>query len=473
MTPRHLLAPILVALAASLALPHAVPAAPGTPAGRPATAVSHPPQAPVRLDASARREIVRAVADILERNYVLPDRGRAMAERLRSRLRAGAYQTLTAPEPLRARLIQDLQAVQPDAHLALLYFPPHGGFRFVSDTDTDSTKRAEVARDERAAERARNFGITRVEMLEGGIGLLRIASFQADPERAAPSLAAAMKLLENSRALVLDVRGNPGGDPGYVALVCSYLFRKPGVLLNTIYSRPSNTTRELRTRDDLAGPRWHGGPVFVLTDGATASGGEDLAYTLQAFHRAVVVGDTTVGGAHEMSPYPFTGGYGVFTVVVPDGRVVCAATGSNWERTGVIPDLAVPGERALEAARRAALDSLVASDVDERSRARDRELIAKLRFQETAAGAAARADSALARYQGRYGERTIAIEDGHLTLQRVGGPRIRLTPVGEKTYELDVPLSPRPRVRFRLERGRVVGFHLVMSDGREVWNPRD
>ncbi|MBS1580571.1 MAG: hypothetical protein JST66_00065, partial [Bacteroidetes bacterium] len=76
------------------------------------------------LDARARKEVVRNVAERLENAYVLPDVGRRMGERIRRRLAAGGYAAITDPVALADALTGDLQAVQPDGHLLLRYMPP-------------------------------------------------------------------------------------------------------------------------------------------------------------------------------------------------------------------------------------------------------------------------------------------------------------------------------------------------------------
>jgi len=86
--------------------------------------------------------------------------------------------------------------------------------------------------------------------------------------------------------------------------------------------------------------------------GVVLSGGEDFAYTLQAHRRALVVGETTRGGAHPTAAYQLDAHV---SVRVPSARGVVVATGTNWEGVGVTPDIAVPAERALEVAHRDAL----------------------------------------------------------------------------------------------------------------------
>jgi C-terminal processing protease CtpA/Prc len=84
-----------------------------------------------------------------------------------------------------------------------------------------------------------------------------------------------------------------------------------------------------------------------LTSSRTFSGGEDLAYTLQARKRALVIGEVTGGGAHPVEPRVVTAN--VF-VMLPWGESINPITGMNWEGVGVQPNVAVPAEQALERA---------------------------------------------------------------------------------------------------------------------------
>lgn len=58
---------------------------------------------------------------------------------------------------------------------------------------------------------------------------------------------------------------------------------------------------------------------------------------------------------HPTQPYPVEGG---FVLAVPWGRAINPITGTNWEGVGVVPDVAVPADEALETAHRLALERL-------------------------------------------------------------------------------------------------------------------
>jgi C-terminal processing protease CtpA/Prc len=157
-----------------------------------------------------------------------------------------------------------------------------------------------------------------------------------------------MSEIADADAVIVDLRNNHGGAPETVAFIASYFFEPRAVLLTRIQRRDTGQTREFWTRPDLPGRRFGATrPVYVLTSVRTFSGGEGFAYALQAQQRAIVVGEVTAGGAHPTEPRPIDAG---LHVMVPWGRSINPITHSNWEGTGVQPDLASTAELALERA---------------------------------------------------------------------------------------------------------------------------
>jgi hypothetical protein len=145
-----------------------------------------------------------------------------------------------------------------------------------------------------------------------------------------------------------------------VALLCSYFFDKR-THLNDIYWRPTNETTEFWTRDNLAGKRYGMKDVYVLTSHRTFSGGEEFTYDMKNLKRATIIGETTGGGAH---PVGFRRINEHFGIGVPAGRAINPITKTDWEGTGVTPDVEVPAALALKTAHVVALRKLAESAKD-------------------------------------------------------------------------------------------------------------
>ncbi|MGA5098599.1 S41 family peptidase [Streptomyces lavendulocolor] len=290
-------------------------------------------------------EIIDRALDRITAGYVFPGRTADIDAAIRRRLDAGEYDGLEA-RPLCERVTAHLQEVCPDKHLRLLWTEEP------QDLDPAS------ADDGRAAFlallRAENQGVRRFERLDGNVGFIDIRRI-ACADEGGRAIGAAMELVAGSSALILDLRDCRGGAPEGAAMWCSYFFPDDQVHLNDIYDRSSDSTRQFWTTSHLPAPRYLDRPVYVLTSGVTFSGGEDVAYTLQAHGRATVYGETTRGGAHPTARHPVAEHV---LVTVPTARTISPVTGTNWEGVGVVPDVPVPAGRALDAAHEAALGAL-------------------------------------------------------------------------------------------------------------------
>jgi C-terminal processing protease CtpA/Prc len=88
-------------------------------------------------------------------------------------------------------------------------------------------------------------------------------------------------------------------------------------------------------------------PVIVLISKRTFSAGEGLAYLLKDLKRATLIGETTVGGSGTIEFKPIDGH---FLIVVPTGRVISPITKTSWAGAGVVPDVKVAADDALDEA---------------------------------------------------------------------------------------------------------------------------
>ncbi|MEU6301015.1 S41 family peptidase [Streptomyces erythrochromogenes] len=286
-------------------------------------------------------EIIERALERIGAGYVFPEKTADIDAAVRRRLAAGEYDGLDE-RTLCETVTAHIQEVCPDKHLRLLWVEEP---QSLEPEDQDAGKAAFLALLE-----AENHGVRRVERLDGGVTLVDLRLIATAAEGAAV-IGAALQLAAHGSALVLDLRACRGGSPEGAAMWCSYFFPDDQVHLNDIYERSTGTSRQYWTLAHLPAPRYLDRPVYVLTSAVTFSGGEDVAYTLQAHGRAVVVGETTRGGAHPTDRHPVSEHV---LVAVPAARTISTVTGGNWEGVGVVPDIAVPADQALDAALKAA-----------------------------------------------------------------------------------------------------------------------
>ncbi len=179
------------------------------------------------------------------------------------------------------------------------------------------------------------------------------------PQNAGASIAAVMELVSGTYALIIDLRRNGGGSPDGVVFWCSYLFDGPGIHLNDIFEAETGETRQFWSMSYVPGSRYVDKPVYLLTSHETFSGGEDFCYTLQALGRAQLIGETTGGGAHPTGMRPLSP---TMAISVPFARSVNPITGTNWEGTGVVPDVSVAAAEAYDVSYGMALRHVLSLD---------------------------------------------------------------------------------------------------------------
>jgi retinol-binding protein 3 len=311
-------------------------------------AMSAPPPSDLSLDAAAVEAVLGTLVTQLDA-YVFPEVAEKIQLDIEQRLESGGYGEIQGGQQLADTLTAQLQQLSGDRNLRLHFSPmplPH----------LDATPAAADLEHQRQASRRRNFDLNRIERLPGNVGYLQLFSFEP-PEFAGEALAAAMTLVAHTDALIFDLRHNQGGSPATVALLCSYLFPAyPPVHLNDLYWAETDETHQFWTLPYVPGQRYLDRPVFVLTSPDTFSAAEEFAYNVQVHKRGAVVGETTRGGANPGRGFRL---HDHFWVFMPTGQAINPITGSNWDGIGVVPNVKVPMEIALETAHLMALNHLL------------------------------------------------------------------------------------------------------------------
>lgn len=299
------------------------------------------------LDSATKNRVVESAITQIRTAYVDPSA--AAKVELAWRDAQTELDQIVDSEAFAKRLTSLMQAVVHDRHLQVEYSE---AVLTQSTLPTAGELAIRRVQDERS-----NYGVERVERLAGNIGLVDLRRFSRT-DWAAQTLAAAMTLVANTDALIIDLRKNGGGHSTTVTLVESYLFDRRTHVVD-VYWRDGERTEQFWTQDSVPGLRFGGAkPIWILTSKATFSGAEQLAYDLKNLKRATVVGETTAGGAN---PGKFVALDDHFGLVLPTGRAVSPITHGNWEGIGVEPDVRVEAEKALLVAHRLALTSLVAA----------------------------------------------------------------------------------------------------------------
>jgi hypothetical protein len=308
------------------------------------------------VDDATRKQVLSNLGSKISAEYVFPDKAKLIVERLEERERSGAYRSATDLGQLADMLTEDLRQPTRDRHLGVRH-----SVQPVPEIANGPAPTPEMDRMIEDHLKARNYGIHKVETLPGNIGYIDLRSFPA-ARFAKPALSAAMTQVADTDALIIDLRYNGGGDPFAVAFVSSYLFDKR-THLNDMVWRSGERTDAFWTTEDVPGKKFGGAKkVYVLTSKETFSGAEEFSYNLQQLQRGLIVGETTGGGAHPGRIHRI---HRHLTVFIPNGRAINPISKTNWEGTGVAPDVKVKAADALRTAERLALTELLKSPNDD------------------------------------------------------------------------------------------------------------
>jgi hypothetical protein len=301
----------------------------------------------VTMDAAKRKQVIDGLNIDLKEYYVEPAAAQQMADALKVHQTKGDYDAISDGDAFATRLTHDMQEVSHDRHLRMDFSP------FKMPPRTEPTPEDE-ARFHQQMEHD-NCAFEKVEILPNNIGYVKFNGFM-DASFCGPTVVAAMEFVAHTDAIIFDLRQNGGGQPAMVTLIASYLFDQPTHLID-IYNRKEDSTTQNWTLSYLPGARLTKQPVFVLTSKRTFSGAEEFAFDLKNKKRATIVGETTGGGAHPVSGYTVAD---YFMVGVPSAKSLDPVTKTNWEGTGVEPDVKVPAADALATAEKLAMEKIQA-----------------------------------------------------------------------------------------------------------------
>lgn len=413
---------------------------------------------PASLSGPERKEAVDSFCRLLKDNYIFPDVAAKMNELITSKLVKGDYNSFTDPVKFAQQLTADLQSVSKDKHLRAGFNPQLvKELRARSNAGDDDLPASFLEQMKMG-----NFGFNEVKILDGNIGYLDLRGFN-DTKYGGETAIAAMNFLSNANAIIFDLRQNGGGSPSMIQLITSYLYGPDPVHLNNFYFRPTNENTQTWTLPYVPGKRRPDVDVYVLTSNRTFSAAEEFTYNLKNLKRATIIGETTGGGAHPGGTMVATDRY---TLWVPRGRAINPVTNTNWEGTGVEPDIKTTASAALQTAQVKALEKMIS--LNNANKPKYEWILAGLKARQNPATV----DEATMRsYIGTYGPRTISFENGQLYYQRAGNAKYKLRVLSKDLFEpegLDYF-----RIRFVVENNKVTALEGLYDDGRNDMNKKD
>jgi retinol-binding protein 3 len=372
-------------------------------------------QKTIVLNSKSRTEIVKNISQILLDNYVFPDTAIKMSNCILRKLKQGAYNKITDPVAFSTVLTNDLYSVYRDGHM-LVQFDPQ---EVVPESIETSTHNQQSEEDPYKKIKQANFGLKRVEILNGNIGYLKLDHFWADSTFGKETVRAALQFVSYTNALIIDLRDCGGGSEETVNTISGYFFEK-SMHLNDMFDRRTNITTEYWTKPDITFTRMAQMPLYILINNKTFSASEMFVYGMQAINRAVIIGETTGGGAHGTFSQGVSNG---FRLYVPYSTAINPVTKTSWEKVGVKPEIEISSDKALETAEMKIFERMVSNTKDSSELFNlnwDLDLLKAINNPVTI-------DTlTLKKYAGVYGERVFTFENGKLFYQRTGKPKFEL-----------------------------------------------
>ena len=319
-----------------------------------ATAVAQRPP-DTKLSPEINRQVVQGAIRVINKYYVSDEVAKRVSERLSQRLQNGDYDRITSAFDLIDALDSHMFEASRDRHLALAY--SHRATPLIEGKDfTPETPEGKA--EDRIYARSKNFGFEKIERLPGNVGYIQMNSF-VHPELSGPTAALAMTFLANTDALIIDLRSSSGGSAEMVVFLASYFFSEDPFHLGDWYIRAEKRVQQWWTLPYVPGSRYLDRPVYILVSKRSFSAVEGLASILQHHQRATIVGEPTSGGTHPGRMARVHPNFAVFvptswfiyptgTPEFPIDRPVYPTTRTDYQGTGVKPDLEVPASQALK-----------------------------------------------------------------------------------------------------------------------------
>ena len=403
------------------------------------------------LTDSEKIETIKAVSKVINENYIFPEVSDKIIQLLNSKLSDDQYASVKDPNEFASVLTLDIQSFNHDKHLRVLFEPKRIAEENIVISTEDSLK---LEQKYQAIFRRNNYYFKETRILEGNIGYLDLRKFK-DPKHAGETAISAMTFLSNSDAIIIDLRNNGGGTPKMVQLIASYFFSNEAVHLNSVYKRKENLTKQFWTLPYVQGKRMPDVPLYILTSSRTFSAAEEFCYDLQSLKRAIIVGETTGGGAHPGGRIKATDQYNVWT---PTGRAINPITNTNWEGVGVRPHIKIPAQEALLTAHIKALDSLKNGNINMKNY-----YDWHLESLQARKSPLNMDESTLIPYTGNYGIRTIGLEDGKLYYQIRNSMKYGLIPISKDTFMIEELFHLR--IQFLFENNKVIAIKSLNENG--------
>ncbi|KQB37053.1 S41 family peptidase [Flavobacterium aquidurense] len=416
----------------------------------------------VTLTELNKKQIIDSLTKELEEFYIRPNAIGDIKKKLNENYKKGLYKDVVKPNEFASKLSADLIEVSKDLHFSVIYDPEWSENQLKKE-DKEILKK--IKAEELAEAKKKNFGFQKTQILEGNIGYLQFDYFE-DPAIASEKAASVMQFLNNTDALIIDLRKNNGGAMEMGQFLSSYFYSGKELPLYKYYYYEKNRKkidREMWLLPSVPGKRLEDIDIYILTSSVTFSAAEWMSYSLQNLKRVTIVGEKTAGGAHPIDRKVLPNG---FSINIPFGEVKDPVTHTDFEGKGVMPDVLCKSEDAVNTAHLLAIQKLSSKNTDSSNNLDWYIPVIKNR-QKTV-----KVDSTILKsYQGHYGKSELAYEGSNLYYKWNNIATFLLIPLEQDLFIIDG--IDTFRIKIIAEKNAVTGIKRIYQDGQEKFYKKE
>ena len=288
------------------------------------------------LSKESIEKVINNVIHLLKREYIYPEKALLVEEELRRKLAKKEFDKINDWYALIRNLNVIIRNVSNDMYLDIV--------------ETNPLLIIEKAQKKSEFNRRDSDGIHDVEILSGNVGYMRVQYFYQN-SHAKKEVSIALKELSKVDALIIDLR-NTEGDSISLAQYFMSFFVQQNTILSEIFYDKQNKIKVLKALKNSRNEKFKNNfPIYILTSSFLSSSGEFFSYTLKHLKKAVIVGEETMGVAYVLQKHKIND---YISLNIPIAIPLHPVTHSNWEKTGVIPDLDIAANLSLDAAHKMA-----------------------------------------------------------------------------------------------------------------------
>ncbi len=379
-----------------------------------------------KLSYTDQERILKTASDLLKSNYVFPERLTGLDSLLAVEYTAEACQGLRNPEVFLDRLNSDLVRLTGDRHLRISISP-----KIVAQLRLDASGQKVAAPKKEYLQMLENenYRIRKAEVQEGNIGILKIDNF-VELAICRETLIGALTFVSHSSAILLDFTDCGGGASATGDFIMSHFLPDSTPIGEMDFRRQSRrefffTSREPGMKDLTRVP------LFIAVSSRTASAAEGIAYTLQQYKRATIVGEQTAGKGNPGELF-VVNDYLYMFITTAVGRN--SVTGKSVDAVGVTPDIRTSADHILDGTLLEVNRLLASQSDDKKARQRYRW---SMREYEGLMSAEAPPTDLVTAVVGQYeGDQAIVVIKGNLYFDN-GKRKRKLTYLSDGTFAVD------------------------------------